>query len=143
WTRRHPSLAFTTGCHPHDASRWSPALRDRVDALWKGGACAAAGEIGLDYHYDHSPRDVQRTVFAEQLAMAHAARLPVVIHAREADDDVVDVLASVPEATVVLHSFSSGPALARAGLDRGWYFSFSGMISFKRWDDRETVRAVP
>lgn len=143
WTLRHSGLAFTTGCHPHDASRWSPAMRDRLDALWTRGTCAAAGEIGLDYHYDHSPRDAQRAAFTEQLAMAHAAALPAVIHAREADDDVVAVLASAPDATVVLHSFSSGRALARAGLDRGWYFSFSGMVSFKRWDDHDTVRAVP
>jgi len=143
WTASHPELGFTTGCHPHDASAWSPPLAERLARLWQGGACQAAGEIGLDYHYDHSPRDVQRHAFAEQLTLASEAGLPVVIHAREADDDVVAILHRVPAATVVLHSFSSGPALREAGLASGWYFSFSGMVSFRRWHDHETVRAVP
>lgn len=143
WVRTHPKLGFTTGCHPHDASHWSAEVQARIATLWHGGACQAAGEIGLDYHYDHAPRDVQRRVFAEQLALAHAARLPAVIHAREADADVAAVLAEVPGATVVLHSFSSGTLLRDAGLDAGWYFSFSGMVSFRNWHDHDTVRAVP
>ena len=75
--------------------------------------------------------------------MAVDARLPVVIHAREADDDVVAVLRDHPAASVVLHSFSSGPALRDAGLANGWFFSFSGMVTFKSWTQLDTVRAVP
>jgi TatD DNase family protein len=143
WVRTHPGLGFTTGCHPHDASRWSVAVRDALVARWSVGGCQAAGEIGLDYHYDHAPRDTQRRVFAEQLALAQAAGLPVVIHARDADADVAAILADAPGATVVLHSFSSGPALCEAGLEAGWYFSFSGMVSFRNWRDHDTVRLVP
>jgi TatD DNase family protein len=143
WVRTHPGLAFTTGCHPHDASRWSPAVREALAVRWAGPGCPAVGEIGLDYHYEHSPRDTQRRVFADQLALACEAGLPVVIHAREADDDVAAILADAPGATVVLHSFSSGPVLRDAGLSAGWYFSFSGMVSFKTWRDQDTVRAVP
>jgi TatD DNase family protein len=120
WVRTHPGLGFTTGCHPHDASRWSVAVRDALVARWSVGGCQAAGEIGLDYHYDHAPRDTQRRVFAEQLALAQAAGLPVVIHARDADADVCE-----------------------AGLEAGWYFSFSGMVSFRNWRDHDTVRLVP
>ena len=98
--------------------------------------------MGLDYHYDHAPRSVQQDVFAEQLALATAAGMPVVIHAREADADVVAILRNQADATVVLHSFSSGPVLRDAGLEAGWYFSFSGMVTFKSWDQQDAMRAV-
>ena len=122
---------------------WGDAIREQVARAWQHPGVLAAGEIGLDYHYDHSPRYVQRHVFREQLAMAVGAGLPVVIHAREADDDVVAILREQPRATVVLHSFSSGPALRDAGLADGWFFSFSGMVTFKSWTQHDTVRAVP
>jgi len=136
-------LGVATGCHPHDASSWAPSVVKQVTAAWQLPGVLAAGEIGLDYHYDHSPRDVQRRAFAEQLALAVAARLPVVIHAREADDDVVAILREQPTAAIILHSFSSGPVLRDAGLADGWYFSFSGMVTFKSWTQGDTVRAVP
>lgn len=143
WVGCEAGIALGTGCHPHDAIHWTPALRARIDQLWRGGQVAGAGEMGLDYHYNHSPRDVQQQVFREQLALAVACGLPVIIHAREADDDVVEILREQPDATVVLHSFSSGPVLREAGLRNGWYFSFSGMITFKKWQDHDTARAVP
>lgn len=143
WVARDPHLALATGCHPHDASAWNAELREMFSLRWRSGGCAAAGEMGLDYHYDHSPRDVQREVFAEQLALATECGLPVVIHAREADDDVAAILRNQTDATVVLHSFSSGPVLREAGLQNGWYFSFSGMITFRNWSDHDTVSAVP
>lgn len=99
--------------------------------------------MGLDYHYDHSPRDTQRRVLAEQLAMAVDSKLPVIVHAREADDDLVAILGEQPAAVVVLHSFSSGPALRDAALTRGWYVAFSGMVTFRSWSQRDTVCAVP
>ena len=136
-------LALATGCHPHDASHWNPALARRLETLWLGGRAVGAGEMGLDYHYDHSPRDVQRRAFSEQLALATATGRPAIIHAREADADVVAILREEPGAQVVLHSFSSGPILRDAGLRDGWYFSFSGMITFKTWQDQDTARVVP
>lgn len=143
WLAQHGGLVLATGCHPHDASRWSTDTAAAVQALWAEPLVRAAGEMGLDYHYDHSPRAVQQRALDEQAGLAVAAGLPIVIHAREADDDVVAILRGHPGATVILHSFSSGPALRDAGLDAGWYFSFSGMVTFRSWLQGDTVRAVP
>jgi TatD DNase family protein len=142
WAADETCIGIATGCHPHDAMIWSDAVSEHVCHAWVNPLVRAAGEIGLDYHYDHSPRDVQRRVFAEQLGMAVEAHLPVVIHAREADDDIAAVLREQPSAMVVLHSFSSGPVLRDAGLSNGWFFSFSGMVTFKSWTQLDTVRAV-
>lgn len=136
-------ISIGTGVHPHDAVTWQDDSASRLLALWRDPRVVAAGEMGLDYHYDHSPREVQRRVFAEQLGLAVKAGKPVVVHAREADDDVAAILRNQPGATIVLHSFSSGPALERAGLDLGWYFSFSGMITFRNWTRDDCLRAVP
>ncbi len=143
WAADETCLGVAAGCHPHNARAWDDRVAEQVCRAWVNPMVRAAGEIGLDYHYDHSPRDVQRRVFADQLSMAVDARLPVVIHAREADDDVVAVLRERPAATVVLHSFSSGATLRDAGLAAGWFFSFSGMVTFNSWALLDTVRAVP
>ena len=142
WLEQEADLGLVTGCHPHDASRWDAALAARLQAVWAHPRVRAAGEMGLDYHYDHAPRDVQRKVFSEQLALATGAGMPVVIHAREADADIIAILREQPTAAVVLHSFSSGPALRDAALEAGWYLSFSGMITFKWWADLDAVRLV-
>lgn len=139
---RDRRLSATAGLHPHEASRWSAELE-----RWLGGALAdprvvAAGEMGLDYHYDHSPREQQRLAFERQLELAVAAGKPAVIHAREADDDVVAVLRNHPRVTAILHSFSSGPALLRRALDAGHYVSFSGMVTFRNWTLDDAIRAV-
>ena len=138
-----PRLSATAGVHPHVASRW-----DAAAAAWLAGALAdprvvAAGEMGLDYHYDYSPRDRQRIAFEAQLGLAAAAGKPAVIHAREADDDVAAVLRIHPGTLAVLHSFSSGPAVLEAGLELGHYVSFSGMITFKNWRQDDAIRRVP
>lgn len=143
WARGTPGISIAAGCHPHDASLWGSEVAEVVTTAWNDPVVVGAGEMGLDYHYDHSPREVQRDCFSRQLALAVEAGLPVIIHAREADDDVVAILSEQPDATVVLHSFSSGPVLMRAGLDRGWYFSFSGMITFRSWSDLDSVSLVP
>ncbi len=142
-SRSHAGLSATAGVHPHVASSWSADT-----AAWLGAALAqaevvAAGEMGLDYHYDHSPREVQRAVFDEQLGLAAAAGKPAVIHAREADLDVAAILNNHPSATVVLHSFSSGRSLLEAGLALGHYVSFSGMITFRSWAADDLIRLVP
>lgn len=128
-----PRLSATAGIHPHDASSWTAEsevwLRERL----RDSRVVAAGEMGLDYHYDHSPRDRQRAAFEAQLALAGEARKAAVIHARGADDDVAAVLRSQPRVTAILHSYSSGPGLLRAGLSLSHYVSFSGMVTFKSW----------
>ena len=136
-------LSTTAGIHPHEASRWSPEiaawLRDRL----RSPRVVAAGEMGLDYHYEHSPRSAQRTAFEEQLALASEAAKPAVIHAREADDDVAEVLRNQPGMTAILHSFSSGPGLLRAGLLLRHYVSFSGMVTFKNWRLDQAILETP
>src|SRR3989454_8301199 len=98
--------------------------------------------MGLDYHYDHSLRAAQRRAFAAQLALAAELGKPVVVHARDADEDVAAALAGA-RARVVLHWFSSGPKVFEAGIAIGAYFSFSGMITFKKWDPAVPLTAYP
>lgn len=126
-------ISVTAGVHPHDAGGWSGEARDWLRAALRRPEVVAAGEMGLDYHYDHSPREAQRAAFEAQLGLAREAGKPAVIHAREADDDVAAVLRANPDVPAVLHSFSSGAGLLRAGLDLRHYVSFSGMVTFKNW----------
>jgi TatD DNase family protein len=138
-----PRLSTTAGIHPHDARGWDPGAEAWLRGRLRHPRVAAAGEMGLDYHYDHSPRDRQRAAFEAQLALAGEAGKPAVIHAREADDDVADVLHGQPGVTAILHSFSSGPRLLRAGLVLRHYVSFSGMVTFRNWRLDEAVRETP
>jgi TatD DNase family protein len=103
----------------------------------------AVGETGLDFHYDHSPRPAQRRAFESQLAIAAETGRPVVIHAREADEEVAAILEDHPLVTAILHSFSSGMGLLRAGLVHRHYVSFSGMVTFKNWRLDEAIRETP
>jgi TatD DNase family protein len=124
----HDDVWATVGLHPHDASLGV----DTIVGLLDRPRVVAVGECGLDYHYDHSPREVQRPAFAAQVALAHEHRLPLVIHTREAWDDTFAILAAegVPE-TTVFHCFTGGAEEARRAVDLGAYLSFSGIVSFK------------
>lgn len=136
----------TAGVHPHDAKDGIDGLEALLtDPAENHGKIVAVGECGLDYHYDHSPRDQQREVFARQIALAHRFGLPLVIHTREAWDDTFAVLdeQGAPPHTV-FHCFSGGPAEAEACLARGAYLSYSGIVTFKTATDlRAAVRATP
>ena len=126
--RRHPGVVWATvGVHPHDAKDGIGGL----EALLGEPEVVAVGECGLDFHYDHSPRDEQAEVFAAQIALAHAHDLALVVHTREAWPDTFDILAAegVPPRTV-FHCFSGGPDEARRCLDLGAVLSFSGIVSF-------------
>jgi TatD DNase family protein len=138
-----PRISTTAGVHPHDASTWTEQTAAWLAGELQDPRVVACGEIGLDYHYDHSPRDVQRVVFERQMAMAEAAAKPVVIHARDADADVAAVLRAFPRVPAILHSFSSGAALFDAGVSLGHYVSFSGMVTFRSWALDDLVRATP
>lgn len=136
-------LSATAGVHPHVANTWSDE-----SALWlaerlRQPSVVAAGEMGLDYHYDHSPRDTQRAAFEEQLGLAGRAGKPAVIHAREADADVAAILRNHPGTTAILHSWSSGEELLQAGLELGHYFSFSGMVTFRNWSGQPALGRIP
>ena len=138
-----PRLVATAGVHPHDAQGWSPDSEQWLRELLQNPRIVAVGETGLDFHYDHSPRSLQHRAFEAQLALAAEAKKPAVIHAREADDDVAAILAGHPDVPVILHSFSSGMALLRAGLVLRHYVSFSGMVTFKNWRLDDAILETP
>ena len=136
-------LSATAGIHPHDAKRWNSDTAGWLRERLRHPRVVAAGEMGLDYHYDHAPRAEQRAAFEAQLALAGEAGKPAVVHAREADDDVAAILRGQPGVTAILHSFSSGPGLLRAGLVLRHYVSFSGMVTFRNWNLDQAILDTP
>jgi TatD DNase family protein len=138
-----PRLVATAGIHPHDAHMWSVESEEWLRELLRDPRIVAVGETGLDFHYDHSPRSLQHRAFAAQLALAREAGKPAVIHAREADEDIAGILAENPDVPVILHSFSSGMALLRAGLVLRHYVSFSGMVTFRNWRLDQAILETP
>jgi TatD DNase family protein len=149
-TARHestPRAWASIGLHPHDASEGVDAVAELlVRELAAGdGAVVAVGECGLDYYYEHSPREAQRAAFAAQIALAHAHGLALVVHARDAWTDIFDILATegVPEHTV-LHCFTGGPDEVDRCLRAGMFVSFSGIVTFKNAQDvREAATRCP
>jgi TatD DNase family protein len=142
----NPGFIYSTaGVHPHDAAGFDP-LRDpdAIGDMVSRGA-VAIGECGLDYHYDHSPRELQRRAFAAQLALARELDKPVVVHTREAEADTAAMVAEAGAAGVrgVLHCFTGSHTLAEVGLAAGWYVSLSGIVTFKKWDDDALLRLIP
>ncbi len=131
------------GFHPHEAASCDVAWKRRVEKLLGSPGVVAVGEIGLDYHYDLSPREDQRTVFAWQLALARERGLPVVLHQREAWQDFLAALDSVPGVRGVAHSFTESGAGVADVTARGLFVGISGMVTFPRADNvREAARAV-
>jgi TatD DNase family protein len=145
-----PETCFSIGVHPQtagafggDPERAAGCVRDQIARTPRA---RAVGEIGLDYHYDHAPRDVQQHVFRAQVRLARELSLPVIVHTREADADTIAILREEGggELSGVLHCFTGTPALARAGLDLGFYVSLAGIVTFpKAGELRETAKAVP
>jgi TatD DNase family protein len=138
-----PRLSASAGVHPHNAREWNSEAEAWLRELLRDPRVVAVGETGLDFHYDHSSRSDQHRAFEAQLALAAETGKPAVIHAREADDEVATVLAHHPEVIAILHSFSSGMGLLRAGLVLRHYVSFSGMVTFKNWRLDDAVRETP
>jgi TatD DNase family protein len=136
------------GVHPHDARLYDAAAERRLsEVLGSSERVVALGEIGLDFHYDNSPRDAQREVFARQLRLAMKLGLPVIIHSREADEETVEILrteyAGAPRAGV-MHCFGGRMKMADDVLALGFFVSFAGNVTFKKADAlREVARAVP
>ncbi len=138
-----PNVSATAGLHPHEASDWSPEVGQWLENALGDPVVVAVGETGLDYHYDHSPREVQREAFEAQLDVGTRLALPVIVHARDADEDISSILSNHTGATVILHSYSSGPELFRHAVELGHYVSWSGMITFRNWTLDDLIRAVP
>ena len=137
----HDGVWATAGVHPHEASSGIDGLEDLIGH----NAVVAVGEAGLDYHYDHSPRRVQRRVFAAQVELANRCDLPLVVHSRSAWEDTFSVLdrEGVPSRTV-MHCFTGGPDEAEECLRRGAVLSFSGIVTFPKADEvRDAARACP
>jgi TatD DNase family protein len=131
---RFPNVFCSVGTHPHYAHEELDVTLDDLVAHARHAKVVAIGEAGLDYHYDNSPRDAQERGFRTHMAAARATRLPIVIHAREADDDVARILEEeTGQGTfpAVLHCFTGGPDLARRAVALGAYVSFSGILTFK------------
>lgn len=121
------------GVHPHDAATWTEQVHGELRALANAPEVAAVGEIGLDYHYEHSPRDVQRDVFARLIGLAREVRKPIVVHTRSAPSDTIDLLVSEGARDVggIIHCFSEDRAFAARAIDLGFDVSFSGIVTFK------------
>jgi TatD DNase family protein len=130
--------------HPHEASRWTAGDRARVRDLASDPRVVALGECGLDYHYDHSPRDVQRRVFDTHVELAAETGLPLVVHSRSADADTAAVLRGLPSGVRgVLHCFGGSDELLDAALPIGWHVSVTGLVTFKRFDGADWLCRIP
>lgn len=160
---RYENVFASVGVHPHDAKLYDDESEAHLIDLTKSEKIIAWGEIGLDYYYDHSPRDVQREVFRRQIRTAKALNLPVIIHSRDADDETVEILTeefamqkperskgetgTPPEGGTpngIMHCFGGTPEMARALMDVGFLISFAGNVTFKKAENlREAARVVP
>lgn len=141
----YPEVFCTVGVHPHDAADYADnSLKGQLIELCQHAKVVGIGETGLDYFYNNSPQEAQLQSFAEHLAVATELDLPVIIHTRDADADTITTISQYPKARGVFHCFSGNLALAEAALERGYYISFSGIITFKKAEElRQVVKAVP
>ncbi len=142
----HPRVFATIGVHPHEAKEIKEGWYEAFRSLARQPKVVAYGEIGLDYHYDHSPREVQRERFREQIHLARELALPLVIHTREAQEDTVTILREegAKDLGGVFHCFSGDAWLAKDALDLGFYLSFSGVLTFKNATMlRDIAKTVP
>jgi TatD DNase family protein len=144
---RYPFIYATIGVHPHDAANATAETYQRLSELTAHAKVVAVGEIGLDFHYDHSPRDVQRDVFVEQMRIARDARKPIVIHTRSAWEDTITLLREHWASSGlggIIHCFSEGPREAEQALAIGFHISFAGIVTFpKATAIQEAARITP
>lgn len=134
------------GVHPHDALTYDDRLQEKIKAYLLYPKTVALGEIGLDYHYEYSPRDIQKEVFVKQIKLAEKLNKPITIHSRDASQDTYDILKNslVCPRGAVLHSFSQSSEMLKLYLDMNVFFSVSGVVTFKNADKlRETVKHIP
>ncbi|MCC6949040.1 MAG: TatD family hydrolase [Bradyrhizobiaceae bacterium] len=146
-TSKYDDIYCSIGTHPHHAAEEPDVTADELIAVTAGEKVVAIGEAGLDYHYDNSPRDAQENGFRTHIAAARKTGLPLVIHARDADDDVARILEEETGKGAfpfVLHCFTGGPDLARRAIALGGYVSFSGILTFKNSNSlREIAKSLP
>ena len=145
---KYDNVYASVGVHPHDAKLYDDAAESHLKELVRSSKKVIAwGEIGLDYYYDHSPRDVQREVFVRQIRTARELGLPIIIHSRDADDETVEILTrecSYNGFRGIMHCFGGTAAMAEALMPLGFYISFAGNVTFKKADNlRDAARVVP
>lgn len=139
----HDDVWAAVGFHPHEAKDCDDAAFKEIERLADAPRVVAIGECGLDYHYMHSPRETQIAVLERHIDLARRLRKPVIIHNRESTDDMIEILER-SGATGVLHSFTESLDVARRLVDRGWFISFSGIVTFRTAEPlREVARALP
>lgn len=141
--QRRPDVWATVGVHPHDAAAHDAALDTALQELAQEPRVVAIGEIGLDYHYDHSPREKQQQVFRHYIALARQLKKPIVIHTRNAAEDTLRILREEKAADVggIIHCFSEDKAFAEQALELGFDLSFSGIVTFKKAAEIQEVAA--
>lgn len=141
---RYPQIQATVGVHPHEAAKVTPQTYLDLRELAQHPKVVAIGEIGLDYHYDHSPREIQREVFIEQLKLARDLNLPITIHTREAWEDTMSILADHWTGPGILHCFTGDAAQAEQALAMGFHLAYGGLLTFKTAENvREAARLTP
>lgn len=146
---RYDTVFASVGVHPHDAKLYDDKAEEHLIGLTKSKKVVAWGEIGLDYYYDHSPRDVQHDVFRRQIRLAKSLELPIIIHTRDADNDTVAILKDeyserIENAPGVMHCFGGTAEMAEQCLELGFYVSFAGNVTFKKAENlRDAAKVVP
>jgi TatD DNase family protein len=141
--RETAGLWSSAGLHPHEAGQFDDSTIAELRRLSAEPEVVAIGEAGLDFHYDNAPRERQLECFKAQLSLAAELDLPIVVHSRDADAETAALLRDATGVRGVLHCFTGGPELLDAGLEAGWMVSFSGIVSFRRFDGVDLVRRVP
>ena len=142
----HDDVWAAVGFHPHEAKDCDDAAFAAIERLSLAERVVAIGEVGLDYHYDHSPREVQREVLLRHVDLARRRNLPVIVHNRESTDDLIELLESEVGRDVrgILHSFTESAGVATRLIDRGYYISFSGIVTFRTAQSlRDTAAVLP
>ncbi|KYO67270.1 putative deoxyribonuclease YcfH [Thermovenabulum gondwanense] len=141
---KNENVYAAVGVHPHEAAKTNKGFIDELKRFSKNSKVVAIGEVGLDYHYNFSPKQKQLGVFKEQLYLAGELNLPVVVHDREAHEDVLKLLEEVGTQKVMLHCFSGDLYMAEEALKKGYYFSFGGSMTFKKNEGgREIIKKLP
>ena len=142
-SKEYPIIFYMVGVHPHDAKTADKESYELALEHLKNERCVGVGEIGLDYYYNHSPKDVQKEVFANFLDIAKEYDVPVSIHCREAEDDLVDILMSKKGVRGVIHCFTGSERLLEAGLELGLFFGIGGVLTFKNSRLKDVIHKVP
>ncbi len=146
-SKKYDMVFCTQGIHPHEAKEWSPQCQQTIIQNLRDPNVKAIGEIGLDYHYDNSPRDIQRDVFEAQLQIAIDNNLPIIVHTREAEEDTMAILKNFEShitSPVVFHCYTSSQDLAEYAISRDHYLGFNGIITFKAAQNvRDILKMTP